>query len=63
MTDQRREGEEMTAFTIRRIRNEIIEECANAARDGFEKAMGKYVLIGPSGMAMQMINYIKELKT
>jgi hypothetical protein len=29
--EARRDGEELTAFTLRRIRNEIIEECAAIA--------------------------------
>jgi hypothetical protein len=29
--DERRDGEGMTEFTMRRIRNEIIEECAKVA--------------------------------
>jgi hypothetical protein len=29
--DQRRDGEGVTEFTMRRIRNEIIEECAQEA--------------------------------
>lgn len=44
-----------------KLREVVIEECVTAARDGFEKAMDDYVLIGPSGMAMQMINSIKAL--
>jgi hydrogenase maturation factor len=44
-----------------RLRAETIEECVTAARKGFEEAMGQYVLIGPSGMAMRMINSIKAL--
>jgi hypothetical protein len=43
------------------VRDAVIEECVKAARDGFEDAMKNYVLIGPSGMAMQMINSIKAL--
>jgi len=45
----------------RMLRNNVIEECVKAARDGFEAAMENYVLIGPSGMAMQMINSVKAL--
>lgn len=30
MADQLRDGESVTEFTLRRIRNEIIEECAKA---------------------------------
>jgi hypothetical protein len=30
-TDERREGEGLTEFTMRRVRNSIIEECAKTA--------------------------------
>lgn len=43
-------------------REEIVEECLQAARRGFEESMRNYVLIGPSGMAMAMINAIRALK-
>lgn len=42
-------------------RETAIQECIEAARDGFESSMKDYVLIGPSGMAMRMINSIKAL--
>jgi hypothetical protein len=41
--------------------NEGVEASVQAARDGFERAMDQYVLIGPSGMAMTMINSVKAL--
>ncbi len=43
------------------LRADTIAECVKAARDGFELAMKNYAMIGPSGMAMQMINSIKVL--
>jgi hypothetical protein len=45
------------------VRAATIEKCVNAARDGFERAMDQYALIGPSGMAMMMINSIKALQS
>ncbi len=62
MNERQRLRETVTAFTMRRIRNEIIEECIKAARDGFEDSMKDYVLIGPGGLAMQIINSVKALK-
>lgn len=44
------------------VKNDTIDACVNAARDGFEASMTNYALIGPSGMAMQTINSIKALK-
>ena len=54
---------EIVKISVAAGREEAIEECVKAACDGFEKAMENYVLIGPSGMAMQMINSIKALRT
>jgi tRNA G37 N-methylase TrmD len=54
---------EIVKISVAAGREEAIEECVKAARDGFEKTMENYVLIGPSGMAMQMINSIKALRT
>ena len=42
-------------------REEVIAECPKAARDGFEAAMKDYAMIGPSGMARTMLNYIGAL--
>jgi hypothetical protein len=44
------------------VRAATIAECLAAARQGFETAMGQYVVIGPSGMAMMMLNSIRALK-
>lgn len=38
MTDLKRPEEGMTEFTIRRIRNDIIEECAKAAERAWPRA-------------------------
>jgi len=42
-------------------REAVIAECPKAARDGFEAAMKDYAMIGPSGMARTMLNYIGAL--
>jgi hypothetical protein len=47
---------------IQKVIDVTVEDCAKAAFDGFERAMDDYVLIGPSGMAMQMVNSVKALK-
>lgn len=39
-----------------------IEESLTAARAGFENSMERYVIVGPSGMAAAMLNYIRALK-
>jgi hypothetical protein len=44
------------------VRDAVIEEAIEAARKGFEQAITKYVLIGPGGMAMRMINAIRALQ-
>jgi len=53
--------------TMRKLAHQVkldtIEACANAARSGFERSMDSYALIGPSGMAMAMINSIRALAT
>jgi hypothetical protein len=36
--DQRREGEGMTEFTMRRLNNEMIEQCAAAAEKAWPRA-------------------------
>ena len=46
---------------VRISRQSAIEECLEAARSGFESSMKDYVLIGPSGMAMRMINSIRAV--
>lgn len=38
MSDFRRPEEGMTEFTMRRIRNEVIEECARAAEKAWPRA-------------------------
>jgi len=34
---------------VRDIRDQAIEECAEAARAAFEESMHEYVMIGPGG--------------
>jgi hypothetical protein len=38
LPDERREGEGMTEFTMRRLRNEVIEKCARAAEKAWPRA-------------------------
>lgn len=40
MTEIRREGESMTQFTIRRLRNDIIEQCAKVCEQRITKDGG-----------------------
>ena len=47
---------------IQKVIDATVDDCVKAARDGFEASMSNYVLIGPSGMAMQMINSIRALR-
>ena len=51
MNSERFEGEGMTEFTMRRLRNEIIEQCAkvaDAARESAKKHYGAEASIGAS---------------
>lgn len=43
-------------------RNEIIEECFQAARDTYLRVAKEFVLIGPGGIAMNICNAIRALK-
>lgn len=42
LPDTRRDGEGMTEFTMRRLRNEVIEQCAHAAEKAWP--LGDYPL-------------------
>jgi len=46
---------------LRACRKQAIEDCTKAARAGFERAMADYTMIGPGGIAAQMINSIRAL--
>lgn len=44
-------------------RDAIIEECFQAARGTYERVAKDFVLIGPGGIAMNICNAIRALKT
>ena len=60
---ERHEGEGMTEFTIRRVRDEIIETCAKAAEDAIPSIQDRYGMAETVGahIAARRIRALKSI--